>query len=78
MLRSLVGSEMCIRDSSTIGPHVSIYKDSTIINTSIQNSIIGSSSTISDANIIDSMIGNNCKYDGNYKSVNIGDYSELI
>tara|TARA_B100001093_G_scaffold45890_1_gene39038 strand:- start:2179 stop:3195 length:1017 start_codon:yes stop_codon:yes gene_type:complete len=65
-------------ENSTIGPHVSIYKDSTIINTSIQNSIIGSSSTISDANIIDSMIGNNCKYDGNYKSVNIGDYSELI
>mgnify|MGYP005741810923 FL=1 len=65
-------------ENSTIGPHVSIYKDSTIINTSIQNSIIGSSSKISDANIIDSMIGNNCKFDGNYKSVNIGDYSELI
>jgi len=65
-------------ENSTIGPHVSIYKDSTIINTSIQNSIVGSSSAISDANIIDSMIGNNCKYDGNYKSVNIGDYSELI
>ena len=65
-------------ENSTVGPHVSIYKDSTIINTSIRNSIIGSSSVISDANITDSMIGNNCKYDGNYKSVNIGDFSELI
>jgi glucose-1-phosphate thymidylyltransferase len=64
--------------NSTVGPHVSIYKESHISDSKLENSIIGERTEILNANIKDSMIGNNCKYNGNYKSVNIGDFSELI
>jgi glucose-1-phosphate thymidylyltransferase len=65
-------------ENSTVGPHVSVYKNSKIFTSSIKNSILGEDSIISNANVSNSMIGNNCKYDGNYQSINIGDYSELI
>ena len=65
-------------ENSTIGPHVSIYKDTKILNSHIENSIIGKHTQVLNAEINNSMIGNNCKYDGNYKSINIGDFSELI
>ncbi len=64
--------------NSTIGPHVSIYKEANICDSKLENSIIGERTEILNADIKDSMIGNNCKYNGNYKSVNIGDFSELI
>ena len=64
--------------NSTVGPYVSLYRGTTIKNSLVRNSIIGECSIVKNANIENSMIGNNCKYDGNYKSVNIGDFSELI
>ena len=70
--------ENVIVENSTIGPHVSIYKDAKISDSKLENSIIGENTEILNADIKDSMIGNNCKYNGNYKSVNIGDFSELI
>jgi glucose-1-phosphate thymidylyltransferase len=65
-------------ENSTVGPYVSLYRGATIKNSLVRNSIIGESTNVKNANIENSMIGNNCKYDGNYKSVNIGDFSELI
>ena len=65
-------------ENSTVGPYVSLYRGATIKNSLVRNSIIGECSNVKNANIENSMIGNNCKYDGNYKSVNIGDFSELI
>jgi glucose-1-phosphate thymidylyltransferase len=65
-------------ENSTVGPYVSLYRGATIKNSLVKNSIIGECSNVKNANIENSMIGNNCKYDGNYKSVNIGDFSELI
>ena len=65
-------------ENSTVGPYVSLYRGATIKNSLVRNSIIGECSIVKNANIENSMIGNNCKYDGNYKSVNIGDFSELI
>ena len=67
-----------IIENSTVGPHVSIYKEAKISESKIENSIIGERTAILNADIKNSMIGNNCKYDGDYKSVNIGDFSELI
>ena len=49
-----------------------------IFNSIIENSIIGQDTQVLNADFKNSMIGNNCKYDGNYKSINIGDFSELI
>ena len=65
-------------ENSTVGPHVSIYKETKILNSIIENSIIGQDTQVLNADFKNSMIGNNCKYDGNYKSINIGDFSELI
>ena len=65
-------------ENSTVGPHVSIYKETKIYNSIIENSIIGQDTQVLNADFKNSMIGNNCKYDGNYKSINIGDFSELI
>ena len=70
--------ENVVVENSTIGPHVSIYNDAKISDSKLENSIIGENTEILNADIKDSMIGNNCKYNGNYKSVNIGDFSELI
>ena len=65
-------------ENSTVGPYVSIHKNTKIINSEISNSIIGESTVVRNATISDSMIGNNCKYNGDYKSISIGDFSELI
>ena len=74
----LLHQDNVVIQNSTVGPHVSIYKESHISDSKLENSIIGERTEILNANIKDSMIGNNCKYNGNYKSVNIGDFSELI
>ena len=65
-------------ENSTVGPYVSIHKNTKIIHSEISNSIIGESTVVRNATISDSMIGNNCKYNGDYKSISIGDFSELI
>ena len=65
-------------ENSTVGPYVTIYKNTKIIHSEISNSIIGESTVVKNATISDSMIGNNCKYKGDYKSISIGDFSELI
>ncbi len=65
-------------ENSTVGPHVSVYKNSQIIDSKISNSIVGESTVLKKATITGSMIGNNCKYSGDYKSISIGDFSELI
>ena len=72
-----IGDNVVI-ENSTVGPHVSIYKETKIFNSIIENSIIGQDTQVLNADFKNSMIGNNCKYDGNYKSINIGDFSELI
>ncbi|MCH3881372.1 MULTISPECIES: sugar phosphate nucleotidyltransferase [Tenacibaculum] len=72
-----VGENVVLKNTK-IGPFVSIgansvVKDSTIVNSLIQNNV-----EISNANLDNAMIGNNAKYNGNYTSVSIGDYTELI
>ena len=64
--------------NSKIGPYVSIGPGSEVLDSRISNSIIQMNSKIKNANIENSMIGNNCKYNGKGKQINIGDFSELI
>ena len=64
--------------NSKIGPYVSIGPGSEVLDSRISNSIIQTNSKIKNANIENSMIGNNCKYNGKGKQINIGDFSELI
>lgn len=64
-------------EGSTIGPHVSIGANTKIVNSTIENSIIQTETVIEDADLEDSMIGNNVLYKGGSKSISIGDYSTV-
>ena len=69
--------ENVVLKNTTIGPFVSVRNDTVIENSTVKNSLIQAHTSIKNANLDDAMIGNHVKYDGNYKSVSIGDYSVL-
>ena len=69
--------EHVILNNATVGPNVSIGNNCTIENTTVKNSLIQTHTTIKNANLDNAMIGNHVKYDGNYTSISIGDYSVL-
>lgn len=66
-------------ENSTVGPHVSIGKGSVIKDSTIENTIIQSDTSIEKANIKDSMIGNHAKVKGNKETLvlSIGDYCTI-
>lgn len=70
--------ENVVLKNTTIGPHVSIGQNSTVENSTVKNSLIQSNVTITNATLENAMIGNHAKYNGNYTSVSIGDYTELL
>jgi len=69
--------ENVVLNNASIGPNVSIGKNSVIENTTIKNSLIQTNTTIKNAHLDEAMIGNNVSYNGNFKSVSLGDYSVL-
>lgn len=71
-----IGENVVLKDT-TIGPFVSVGNDCTIENSNIKNSLIQTNTSIKNANLDEAMIGNNVKYDGNFTSISIGDYSVL-
>ena len=71
-----IGSGVVLKNTS-VGPHVSIGADTTIENSNVKNSIIQSQTTIKNATLEEAMIGNKVYFDGQFKAVSLGDYSEL-
>lgn len=71
-----VGENVVLKNT-TIGPFVSIGDDSIIENSTVKNSLIQTNTSIKNANLDNAMIGNHVKYDGNFTSISIGDYSVL-
>ena len=69
--------ENVVLKNTTVGPYVSISSGTTIENSTVKNSIIQSQSSIKNANLDKAMIGNHVKYDGNFETISIGDYSVL-
>lgn len=69
--------EHVVLKNATIGPNVSIGNHCTITDATIKNSLIQTHSTIKNVNLDDAMIGNHVQYDGNFKTVSIGDYTVL-
>lgn len=72
----------CIADgvvltNSTVGPNVSLGKGTKVENSTIKNSLVQTNSTIKNATLDNAMIGNHAKFDGNFTSISIGDYSVL-
>lgn len=71
-----VGKNVVLKNTK-IGPFVSIGENSVVENSTITNSLIQTNVRISNANLDNAMIGNHAKYNANYTSVSIGDYTEL-
>lgn len=61
--------------NSTVGPYVSIGENTKVENTNIKNSIIQAESTIKNANLENSMVGNFVTYDGKANQLSLSDYS---
>ena len=64
--------------NATVGPNVSLGDNCVVENATIENSLIQTNTKISNAKLNKAMIGNNAIFDGNFSSISIGDYSELI
>jgi len=71
-----IGPGAVVRDSK-IGPFVSIGANTRIEDSQVSHSLIQSDTLIRNASLKEAMIGNHVKYDGNFSSVSLGDYSEL-
>ncbi|MGA9269612.1 MAG: nucleotidyltransferase, partial [Lutimonas sp.] len=69
--------ENVVLKNSTVGPGVSIGDNSTIENSTVRDSLIQTHTKIENADLNGAMIGNHAHFDGKFKSVSIGDYSEL-
>lgn len=61
--------------NTVVGPNVSIGEGCFLNDVEIKDSLVQKDSHIKNAKLVDAMIGNNVKYNGNYSSVSIGDYS---
>ena len=71
-----IGENVVLKDT-TVGPFVSIGDNTTVVNSTIKNSLIQTQSKISNANLDNAMIGNHVVFDGNFEAISIGDYSVL-
>lgn len=71
-----IGDNVVLKNSQ-VGPHVSIGNGTIIENSTIKNTIIQNESQIKNATLNDAMIGNFVKYDGDFKTISIGDFSVL-
>ncbi|RZV65429.1 MAG: nucleotidyltransferase [Flavobacteriaceae bacterium] len=69
--------ENVILKNAQIGPNVSIGDNCTVEDSTIVNSLIQTDSTIKNAKLEDAMIGNHVVYNGDFRTVSIGDYSVL-
>ena len=69
--------ENVVLKNSTVGPYVSIGANTVIEDSTVKNTIIQSNTNIKNANLDNAMIGNHVKYNGNFETLSIGDYSVL-
>ncbi|MFY8126980.1 MAG: sugar phosphate nucleotidyltransferase [Chitinophagaceae bacterium] len=67
----------CIIKNAIIGPHVAIGANTTISNSVVRDSIIGSFTTLHEVVIDNSIIGNDASVRGLSRSLNIGDNTEI-
>ncbi|MHC2990651.1 glucose-1-phosphate thymidylyltransferase [Pontibacter sp. HJ8] len=67
----------CTLVNSIIGPNVAIGDNTTIVRSSLSNSIIGTYSELQNAVMHDSIIGSDASFKGLSHSLNIGDSTEI-
>ncbi|NUY80174.1 NTP transferase domain-containing protein [Flavobacterium sp. MAH-1] len=63
--------------NSIIGPNVSLGRATHVTESKIKDSLIQTHAHIKNADLDNAMIGNHASFDGNFKSISIGDYSVL-
>ena len=66
-----------VLENATVGPGVSIGEGSMIINGRVKHSIIQSHSKLENVDLEKAMIGNHVRYNGNHRSLSLGDYTEI-
>ncbi|OWP83901.1 nucleotidyltransferase [Flavobacterium davisii] len=71
-----IGEDVVLKNS-TIGPNVSLGKSTHLTNVTIKNSLVQTHAHLRNADLDNAMIGNHTTFDGNFKSISIGDYSTL-
>lgn len=64
-----------VLESSVVGPHVSIGKNTVVTNSIVKNSIVRDHSQLKDAGIDNSLVGNYVHYQGRLKDLSMGDYT---
>lgn len=70
-----IGEHAVIRNA-VIGPYVSVGHNSVVDNAVITDSIIQNQSTIKNALLHNSMVGNSSRFSGTMDELNLGDYSD--
>ena len=70
-------SPSAVVESSIIGPHVSISDRAVVKSSIIKNSIIGLEAEVRNALLIDSLVGDHAVVLGDFRSLNVGDSSEI-
>ena len=63
--------------NSIVGPNVSLGKGTHLTNVKIKNSLVQTHAHLRNAKLDNAMIGNHATFDGDFKSISIGDYSVL-
>ncbi len=71
-----VGEEVEV-DGSVVGPHVSVDDGAEIANSILRDSIVGVDATVRDANIHESIVGDNADIHGEPTTLNLGDNSSV-
>lgn len=71
-----IGEDVILMNA-TVGPNVSLGRGCHIIDSTIKNSLVQTHAHIKNASLNNAMIGNYASFDGNFKSISIGDYSVL-
>ncbi len=69
--------ENVVLKNTTVGPYVSIGDNTVIEDSTIKNSLIQAQGKISNANLDNAMIGNHVVFNGDFKTISIGDYSVM-
>lgn len=63
--------------NSVVGPKVSLGNNTVVNNSIINNTLVQEKTEITNANLSNSMIGNNAKYVGENKDISLGDFSTI-
>lgn len=71
-----IGPNVTLKNTK-VGPNVSIGHGCSLTNVTIENSLVQNETIITDATLIEAMIGNKVEYNGKFTKISIGDYSKF-